>query len=179
MMLFLRRQRRSKRRTEFLITTDLSATLFLEFSLNFPWSSRKGQTLFNIKIWLRCRSLVTFQYVQALLVGRVRTRVVWGAEAATICVSYPVSTVTRMLRPLRRFDPFWSCASICMSTTAKRHVEKSLAQLRIQRGDDQHLRNTSKRPKEKLWPCVLISCNPPIKEEQWTYQSYLWSFVPE
>lgn len=82
-------------------------------------------------IMLRRRLLVTFQYVQALLVGRVRTRVVWGAEAAAICVSYPVSTVTRMLRPLRRFDPFWSCTSICMSTTAKRHVEDSLVQLRI------------------------------------------------
>lgn len=67
-----------------------------------------------------CRVLlVTFQYVQTLLVGRVRLRVVGWAEAATICVSHPVSTVTRPLRPLRGFNPFRSCTYICMITKAK------------------------------------------------------------
>ncbi len=85
-------------------------------------------------IRLRCTLLVTFQYVQALLVGRVRIRVVWGAEGATVRVSCPVSTVTRMLRPLRGSNPFWSRTSICMNMSAKGHmtfwhlmIEKSIS----------------------------------------------------
>lgn len=95
-----------------LITAKTHKRIWLHFSdkiCNFQENWSRSTAVIGVR-----NMLVTFQYVQALLVGRVRLRVVWGAEAATICVSYPVSTVTRMLRPQRRSYPFWSCTSICM-----------------------------------------------------------------
>lgn len=50
-------------------------------------------------------SPVTFQHEQALFVRRVRLGIVWRAEAAAICASHPVSTVTRPIWPLRWFNP--------------------------------------------------------------------------
>lgn len=91
------------------------------FVLRDPFIFNRARTSGPIRIWaVICRVLlVTFQYVQALLVGRVRMRVVGWAEAATICVSHPVPTVTRPLRPLRGFNPFRPRTSICMITKAE------------------------------------------------------------
>lgn len=94
---------------------------FFDEKKNWPNSISIPAKLFKLCAVISCGIiLVTFQYVQALLVGRVRLGIVWWAEAATICVSHPVSTVTRAIWPLRRFNPVCCCLSICISTTAKK-----------------------------------------------------------
>lgn len=85
----------------------------------------------TVIISLMCILLITFQHIQALLVGRVRIWVVWGTKGATLCVSYPVSTVTRVLRPLRWSNSFWACASICMWYDIQVHDILTVNQIRI------------------------------------------------
>lgn len=65
-----------------------------------------------------CLLRPTFQNIQAFLVGRVGIRVVWWAEAATISISHPVSTVKG---PQRGFvGPFGSGAFIWLDVTTIR-----------------------------------------------------------
>lgn len=78
-----------------------------------------------ILVWSSgCLLRHTFQNIQAFLVGRVGIRVVWRAEAATISISQPVSTVKGPLGPHRGFEHLRSGTFIWLDVTTIRKKGK-------------------------------------------------------